>query len=510
MYRSAKVAASSLDAIAAQGVAGLRVLDPAHASLRLIACFGGARVRTILVLLLATVALAACSASTGTPAARTPNVGSVSPPQSTASGGTNGARFPAGVSADGRYFIDQVGDPWFGLGDSPWSIIVQLAPADVDLYLDDRMARGFNLIMANLLEHHYSENAPNNYRDDPPFTGDPFRSAPNEAYWQQVDYVIEAARVRGITVLLCPAYLGRATSEGWSSEVAEATNEEMAEFGRFLRDRYEDFPNIMWLVGHDRVPNDTDRARMEALASELPPGDLVGLGGVPADEESTGTGTWAWSPTTISPDFETVYSYRDTPVSDTANAWAMQPTRPLMFLEGRYEQEREGGLGDPVVRRQEYGSFVGGAAAVMFGNNPIWHFNSVSLYEYEGTWQANLGSPGAGDAQRFGELALSLPWWEMQPDLGSDLLIDGELESNLAARSSDSHAVVYVPTSRTVVVDIARLSAVEQVELRRFDPRSGESEFVDSYPTDRLVAIDSPGPNAAGEEDWVYVFLPTG
>jgi len=426
-----------------------------------------------------------------------------------ASPGAAGARFPAGVSADGKYFIDQVGDPWFGLGDTAWSLIGQLAPADVDLYLDDRAARGFNLILANLLEHNYAENAPNNYRDDPPFTGAPFRSAPNEAYWQQVDYVIEAAQVRGITLLLCPAYLGFAESEGWSVEAAEATNEEMSKFGRFLNDRYGDFPNIMWLIGHDRVPDDTDKIRMEALASELPPGDLLGFGGEPADDEYPGTGMSDWSPTTISPDFETVYSYRDTPVTDTADAWAIRPTRPVMFLEGRYEQEREGGLGDPFVRRQEYGAFVGGAAAVMFGNNPIWHFDSVSLYDYEGTWQDNLDSPGSGDAQRFGEIALALPWWEMQPDVAGDFLVDDDPVNNVAARNSDSYAVVYVPTSRTVLLDMARLSAVERVELRRFDPRSGEFEVVDSYPTDGLIAVDSPGPNAAGDDDWVYIVTPT-
>jgi len=457
------------------------------------------------IFVLGILVLTACSSGNGTPASRTPDTESVRPPAATASPGPDGARFPAGVSADDRYFIDQAGEPWFGLGDTAWSLIGQLGPRDVDRYLDDRAARGFNLVLANVLEHYYSDNAPNNYRDDSPFTGTPFRSAPNEAYWRHVDYVVEAARMRGITVLLCPAYLGSRTEEGWSEEVANASNEDVAEFGAFLRDRYGDFPNIMWLIGHDRAPDDTERTRMEALAAELPPNDLVGLGASPSADV---LGTPPWSPTTIAPDFETVYAYEDMPVVDTGRGWAMSPTRPVMFLEGQYEQERSTVPGDALLRRQEYGAFVAGAAAVLFGNNPIWHFESVPLYEFEGTWQDNLASLGTGDAQHLGELVRTLPWWEMQPDTAGDLLVDGDPEGNLAARYAGSHALVYVPTARIVVLDMGRLTAAGRVEMRRFDPRSHDSELVGTYPAEGLVAVRPSGPNAAGDDDWVYVLSP--
>ena len=456
------------------------------------------------VVLLVIGAGTACSGTAGTPASRTPGIESVAPPAATVSSGPEGSRFAGGVSEDGRYFVDQVGDPWFGMGDTAWSLIAQLGPQDVDTYLDERAARGLNLILANVLEHHYADNAPNNYNDDPPFMGRPFRSAPNEPYWRHVDYVVEAARVRGITVLLCPAYLGNLAEEGWSEELADATNEDMAEYGAFLRDRYGSFPNIMWLIGHDRVPDDTEKARSEALAAELPPEDLLGLGAI-HDEV---LGTPPWSPTTISPDFETVYTYEEAPVVDTGRAWAMRPPRPVMWLEGRYEQEDSAAPGDALLRRQEYGAVVAGASAVFFGNNPIWHFESVPLYEFEGTWQENLTSLGSSDAQRVGELVRGMPWSQMQPDTASDLLVDGDVAEDLAARSSDAYAFVYVPTARTVVLDLGQLTATDWVELRRFDPRSGESEHVGTYPTKGLVAVRPSGKNAAGDDDWVYMVSP--
>jgi hypothetical protein len=306
-------------------------------------------------------------------------------------------------------------------------------------------------------------------------------------------------------MLLCPAYLGWSDEEGWAEEIRAATDEQLAEFGRFLSSRYGQFTNIMWLIGHDRVPDATEKARMEALVAELPADDLVGLGATPSADA---LGSVPWKSTTVSPDFETIYTYDDTSAQDTALAWGLTPARPIMFLEGRYEQERDGGLGDPMLRRQDYGSFVAGASAAIFGNNPIWHFESVSLYDYEGTWQDNLSSPGTGDAQRFADFVNGLPWWQMHPDIAGELLVNTDLPGNTGARFSSSHAAVYVSTSSSVVLDLSKLTAVRLAELVRFDPRTGESEVVGVYGTDEIVTVDSPGSNAAGDDDWVYVLSP--
>jgi hypothetical protein len=459
------------------------------------------------VLSLVILTATACSSPAGTPAARTPSIESVAPPAVTATPGSGGPRFPAAVSENDRYFVDQEGEAWFGLGDTAWSLIGQLGPADMDLYLDDRSARGFNLVLANVLEHRYSDNAPNNHDDHPPFTEAAFRSPPNEAYWRNVDHAVEAARVRGVTLLLCPAYLGYNTDEGWSEEMAEATDEDMSQYGAFLRDRYEGFPNIMWLLGHDRVPDDTEKSRMEALAAELPPDDLVGLG---ASRDEDPLGIRPWSPTTISADFETVYNFGETTVDDTQEAWAARPTRPVMYLEGRYEQEGSAGMGASLLRLQAYGAVAAGASAVLFGNNPIWHFESVALYDYEGSWEDNLDSLGSTDAQRAGGLVRGLPWWEMAPDVAGDLLVGDETEGaeRSAARYSGSHALIYLPTSRRLTLDLSALDATEQVEVRRVDPRSGAEDVVGTFSTRSRASLPVADENASRDEDWIYLVAP--
>jgi hypothetical protein len=77
--------------------------------------------------------------------------------------------FPLKLSADRRYLIDQHDQPFLVIGDSPWSLIVEPTPAQVDLYLDDRAAKGFNLLLVNLLEHKFSTQPPKLRDGTPPF-----------------------------------------------------------------------------------------------------------------------------------------------------------------------------------------------------------------------------------------------------------------------------------------------------------------------------------------------------
>ncbi len=59
-----------------------------------------------------------------------------------------GAAVPAAVqvSADGHSFVTADGKPWFWLGDTAWCIFNHASPEDVDVYLEDRAAKGFNVI----------------------------------------------------------------------------------------------------------------------------------------------------------------------------------------------------------------------------------------------------------------------------------------------------------------------------------------------------------------------------
>jgi hypothetical protein len=112
------------------------------------------------------------------------------------------------LSADKTHLINTfTNKPVFITGEAAWSLIAEPSDADVETYLADRAARGFNGIIVNLIEHQYADHAPADFYGDAPFSGASF-STPNEAYFAHADHVISRAAAHGITVFLFPVYLG--------------------------------------------------------------------------------------------------------------------------------------------------------------------------------------------------------------------------------------------------------------------------------------------------------------
>jgi hypothetical protein len=116
--------------------------------------------------------------------------------------------FPLSIATNHRYLVDRNNTPFFFSGDAPWSIIAQGTNADIDYYLANRQQKGVNVIVVNLIEHKYANNAPRDIAGDPPFTGTPF-STPNEPYFAHADYLVSQAAQTGMVVLLDALYLDR-------------------------------------------------------------------------------------------------------------------------------------------------------------------------------------------------------------------------------------------------------------------------------------------------------------
>src|SRR5512142_3134878 len=55
------------------------------------------------------------------------------------------------VSANGRYFVDQDGKPFFYLGDTCWLLFQRPNREELDEYLQDRAGKGFTVIQAYVI-----------------------------------------------------------------------------------------------------------------------------------------------------------------------------------------------------------------------------------------------------------------------------------------------------------------------------------------------------------------------
>jgi hypothetical protein len=214
------------------------------------------------------------------------------------------------------------------VGDSPWSLIVQLNADDMESYLQDRQNKGFNSIIVNLIEHKFCTNPPRTLAGLAPFTTPGDFSTPNQAYFDFAHKVIEQAGEHGIVVWLAPAYLGYGGGdEGFFREIKAGGREKIQAYGRFVGRKFRDLPNLVWMLGGDYTPEKADQWTVTELAlaiREQDPTHLMTAHHAPESSAIEAFGEQAWL------DVNNFYGYQKTlfrPPADRVQARAGSPIR---------------------------------------------------------------------------------------------------------------------------------------------------------------------------------------
>jgi Protein of unknown function (DUF4038)/Putative collagen-binding domain of a collagenase len=416
--------------------------------------------------------------------------------------------FPLRIMESHRFLEDAAGRPFLMTGDAAWSLIGDLSREDADKYLADRQRRGFNTILVSLIEHLFSRNAPRNFYKRAPFSEGGAFSKPNDAYFDDADWILQRAQERGFLVLLVPAYLGaNGDDQGWYKEMQAAGPATLKLYGRYLGQRFRKFQNIVWVQGGDYDP--PNKALVGAIAegiSETDPGALQTIHG---NRDTDIARAWAGAKWLS---FDTVYTYGD--VADKVfDRYVSKPVNPFLFIEGIYEGEHNST--EQSLREIAYGAILAGACGQVFGNNPLWHFAGPGLYDGQGSWEDALGSRGAKSISYLKQFFDGLPWWKLEPEQGK-LLVEPDPSFPGTAIGSISKdgtlAVVYVSDRTSVALNTAAL-APSVKRARWYDPASGIYTDAIENETNRpgTVTFETPDArNSAGSTDWLLVLADLG
>jgi hypothetical protein len=405
--------------------------------------------------------------------------------------------FPLALKPGKRYLVDADGKPFLIHGDTAWSLIVQLTREEVELYLDDRRARGFNTILVSLIDRAYSLNPPSNAYGEPPFLEPENYATPNGAYFRHADWVLRRAAERGFLVLLTPSYVG-CCEDGWYRAMVANGPDRLRRYGRYVGRRYRNFTNILWV--HSGDFNIPEKELVNAIAEgirELDPQALHTAHGL----QTAARDYWpdeSWL------QVNNVYTYGPVHIPALAQ-YARPEVMPFFLIESAYENEHA--ATEQRLRTQAYQAILCGASGQIFGNNPIWHFDWPTGRQAV-TWQEALESRGAQSMSHLRNLLIDLRWWKLRPDQNNRLLISGHGEDNdraVAARSVDrSFALLYLPSNREVTVDLSRLAG-PRVKAHWFDPADGRFSRVEGAPfgATKTRRFRPESTNSAGFGDWV-------
>ncbi len=332
------------------------------------------------------------------------------------------------VSSDGRFVVHADGTPLLYLGDTAWELLHRLNREETERYLENRRGKGFTVIQAVCLAEHGGLTEPNAYGHRPLVQMDPARpdvkEGPNNDYWDHVDFVIAAACAKGLYIGMLPTW-GDKVTKAWGEgpEIFTPANAEL--YGRFLGRRYRDAPNIIWILGGDRVADG-----MDAVWRAWAKGRASGDGGrhlmTYHPQGGRSSSQWfhhdSWLAFNM---LQSGHARKNLPNYEMIAAdYARTPPKPCLDGEPRYEDHpvnwRAQDWFDAYdVRQAAYWALFAGAFGHTYGCHDIWQMYAPSrkpISHARTPWYEAMDLPGAWDMLHVRNLLLSRPFLGRVPD----------------------------------------------------------------------------------------------
>jgi hypothetical protein len=412
------------------------------------------------------------------------------------------------VSPNGRYFVDQHGKPFFYLGDTIWLIFQRFNKEEADEYLKDRAVKGFNVIQAYVLrglEERHPDGSTSLLGETPLVGRDPAK--PNEAFFQNVDHVVNRANELGLV-------MGLVVAKSWhvnkhKEQVFDVKNAHT--FGRFLGERYKNNA-VLWYVGGDSVPA-SDREVWVAMARGLKDGSggsqLVSYHG------SGGTSSSAWFHTEGWLDFNSIQSGHGWAAKTyrfITQDYGLEPAKPTVDMEPSYENHSTGAktprIDSHQVRKGAYWAMLAGAAGHGYGALDLFHLykDNEGPFPRNGfqPWRKAMAYEGARHVGIMRQLFELRPWYQLVPDQSVVTAGQGEGEDHVqAARAGDgSFVIAYLPSGKPITIALDKLSG-KSVKAHWYDPRTGAWSPIGEYKNSGNWKFEAP--SSGEKDDWVLV-----
>jgi hypothetical protein len=203
-----------------------------------------------------------------------------------------------------------------------------------------------------------------------------------------------------------------------------------------------------------------------------------------------------------------IYTYH-TVYSAALQQYERPEKLPFFLIESTYENAD--GISEQGLRTQAYHALLCGAMGQVFGNGPIWYFDASGFFPSIAiNWQQALNSRGARSMTQVRNLFAPRRWWTLEPDSSHTVLTSGLRRGEdraVAARASDrSFAIAYVPSIRTVTVNLSQLAG-PKVKAQWYDPANGAYSTAVGSPflASGSQTLRPTGNNMSGFGDWALV-----
>lgn len=429
---------------------------------------------------------------------------------------------PLRVSDNKRFLVTKDGRPFFWLGDTGWELFHRLGRQDAEAYFKKRSEQGFTVIQAVVLAELNGLHTPN-ANGDLPLQNDDL-AQPNRPYFDYIDTLIGLAEKYNLYIALLPTWGDKVYKNKWGvgPEIFNAAT--AYNYGKWIGNRYQKHPNIIWVIGGDRSPREhsADVTIWRALAK----GVHEGMGNSPhalmtfhpQPDGTSSSSQWFQDDDWLDINMLQTGHCRDTPVWELIGAdYNKTPVKPVVNGENIYEEmpvcfnPKELGYANAYdVRKAAYLSVFAGALGHTYGCGPVIWFSKKGgdFFSAFHSWQEALDLPAAGEMKYLRTLIESRPMLERIPD--QSILADegsGAAE-HIEATRGKNYVFIYSAYGRDIVVNMDKISDA-RVNASWYDPRTGQTTAIGSFDGKGKRAFTPPlpvnSPVPSQREDWVLI-----
>ncbi len=415
---------------------------------------------------------------------------------------TTGPAYPLKLAPGQHYVVDQNGTPFLIQGDSPWYLTEVLNASEVDYYLSNRCAQGYNSILLDISELSTVDgiNSNGNLYGQLPFTnriaGNPPHTnllAWNTRYFTNVDWVIERAGHYGICVFAYPLY-DDYNGAGWYVQMAGNPATNLYQYGAFIGNHYKNYTNIVWIgAGDYSEPGAPSSCPWNYIAAGIASIDTNHL--ITAQAQRPMPATYYSAFVTYNCSYGSLYPY----IESLANYQRM-PVLASFAREPYYEYSSE--LGPTITslnsRQFAWWAVLSGDMGQFFGNAYQWYFTNG--------WQNEMFSPASTTIPNLGKLMSTRLWYNFVPDAAHTVVVSGYGTSGTvdyittARESSGATIVAYIPQDgMTPTVAMNNISGTK-ANAWWYNPRTGTATAIGACSTTGTRTFTPPDTN-----DWALV-----
>jgi len=436
---------------------------------------------------------------------------------STASGSFANVLVP--VSVSGRKILDQNGNVYLLPTLSSWGMTTQLSDADITSSLEDIAALGFKGVTV-WIGGGYEVGTPvtnwNVYTNEAAaalWTGTPWASSLGPG-WSSADHVIDECGRLGMVASL--SFAGGFSTTGAGDDWEAVTNTNMYNAGVAIATRYLAKSNIVWHIMLDDThsPASTRGTRIQNLFDGINDTEGAGLRPVRWMEVNNGSSTddqgWYLNGF-FNATINCIYNYTTTNGDSTVavETGYADTTGPTGDCEPPYVgAPHYPGTESQQLRERNFAVFLEGGCLINFGHEDWWHFDADGLYSDGLTWDQVLASYALVESGYCWSLIDTYCKVATWAPTGSFVTTgEGTSGTKAAIGASNTAAIAYFPSSRTVVVDTTILAGTTNVRLRWYDPTAGTFSTIatsEAQNSSRSVTYNG-GTHGDGAADWVLV-----